>query len=90
MKGGLVCPHERSDMAGALLRATAKRRGGEAAMAASLVGHDASSIAPSSLLALHQNPLRHGRCRLWVRTLSRGEIGVQPGELRFFLRLAEE
>jgi hypothetical protein len=30
-----------------LLRATAKRRGGEAARASSLVGHDASSIAPS-------------------------------------------
>jgi hypothetical protein len=40
-------PHKRSDVAGALLRATAKRRGGEAAMASSLVGHDASSIAPS-------------------------------------------
>jgi hypothetical protein len=40
-KGGLVCPHKRFDVAGALLRTTAKRRGGEAAMASSLVGHDA-------------------------------------------------
>jgi hypothetical protein len=36
-------------------------------MAASLVGHDASSIARSSLLALRQNPLRHGRCPYWLR-----------------------
>src|SRR5687768_12405790 len=45
--GRAGCPHKRSDVAGALLRATAKRRVGEAAMASSLVGHDALSIAPS-------------------------------------------
>ena len=45
--GRAGCPHKRSDVAGALLQATAKRRGGEAAMASSLVGHDASCIAPS-------------------------------------------
>src|SRR3954469_17356456 len=28
VQGGLVCPHKRRDVAGALLRATAKRRGG--------------------------------------------------------------
>ena len=31
-------------------------------------------IAPSLLLALHQNPLRHGHCRSWVWTLKRAEI----------------
>jgi hypothetical protein len=44
--------------------------GGFCRMAASLVGHDEASIAPSSLLALRQNPLRHGRCQYWVRTLA--------------------
>src|SRR5881227_3735008 len=56
-------------MARIALRTTAQRRGGEAAMAALLVGHDASSIAPSSRLALTTSPPRHGRCRLWVQTL---------------------
>ena len=46
-EGRAGCPHERYDVAGALLRATPKGRGGEAAMASSLVGHDAQSIAPS-------------------------------------------
>src|SRR3954462_1733831 len=41
--GRADCPHKRRDLAGALLRATAKRRGGEAAMASLLVGHDAST-----------------------------------------------
>ena len=36
--------------------------------AASLVGHDADSIAPSSLLALRQTRLRHDRCRMRVQT----------------------
>src|SRR4051812_41076020 len=39
-------------LAAALLRATAERRGGEAAMASLLVGPDAFRIAPSSRLAL--------------------------------------
>src|SRR4051794_7848752 len=48
---------------------SARRRGGEAAMASLLVSHDASSIAPSSRLALTTSPPRHGRCRSWVQTL---------------------
>src|SRR4051794_1324 len=51
-------------------------------MAALLVGHDASSIAPSSRLALTTSPPRHGRCRLWVQTLafvrSGQTLGAQP------------
>jgi len=38
-------------------------------MASALFGHDAQGIAPSSLLALRQNPLRLGRWRLWVYPL---------------------
>src|SRR3954451_6870109 len=48
--GRAGCPHKRRDTAGALLRATAKRRGGETAMASLLVGHDdhhRSLLAPS-------------------------------------------
>src|SRR3954468_5782029 len=70
VQGGLGCPHKRRDVAGALLRATAKRRGGETAMASLLVGHDASSIDPSSRPALTTSPPRHGRCRSWVRALA--------------------
>jgi len=44
---------------GGLLRATAKRRADFAARTSSRVGHDAISIAPSLLLAGHQNRLRH-------------------------------
>ena len=35
-RAGLVCPHERFDVAGVLLRATAKRRGGDTALLSSL------------------------------------------------------
>jgi hypothetical protein len=38
--------------------------GGFWRMAASLVGHDALASHLSSLLALRQNPHRHGRCQV--------------------------
>ncbi len=37
--------------------------GGSWRMASLLVSHCVPSTAPSSRLALRQNPLRHGRCR---------------------------
>ena len=52
-----------SDAAGAPPSATAERAGGFWRMASALVGHDAECIAPSLLLALHQNPLRPGHCQ---------------------------
>src|SRR6478672_8484028 len=69
--GRAGCPHKRRDVAGALLRATPQGRGGEAAMASLLVGHDGFPSLHSSRLALTASPPRHGRCRWRVRTLIR-------------------
>src|SRR4051812_21152578 len=62
---------KQATQASGLLRATAKRRADFSAGTSSLVGHDAKSIASSSLLALQQTRLRHDRRRYWVRTLGR-------------------
>jgi len=51
------------------VNATPFGAGGFWRMASLLVGYDAQGIAPSSRLALRQNPLRLGRCREQVWAL---------------------
>jgi hypothetical protein len=46
--------------------------GGFWRMASVLVGYDAQGIAPSSRLALRQNPLRLDRCRVGAQPLRGG------------------
>src|SRR4051795_2080552 len=77
-----LATRKQATQASGLLRTTAQRRADFAAGTSSLVGHDAKSIAPSSLLALQQTRLRHDRRRYWVRTLARARAG------RFRWRLA--
>ena len=55
--------------------------GGFWRMASLLVGYDAHGIAPSSRLALRQNPLRLDRWRVEIKGIEGPELGQHPKEI---------
>ena len=84
--GRAGCPDKPSDAAGGLLPGDPEAAGGFWARATSQRRSRCVSIAPSSLLALTQNPLRHGRCGYRVADPGAARLHPEPRRKNALLR----